>query len=177
MRIAKGKRVFTVAAIAAVSAAIALCQAPTPAPSGDQSATPAAQAPAATPAAPAAPAGPTALPTPSVTGPISMLPPANVGKIQLNAIADFMGMATTNHAPGDHTTDASVTNGMVWIQKTDGVFQFYVQAGVYDIPSMGTPFLQLDKTSERSLRSGACGLCETAGGERTPRSRSVLCPP
>ncbi len=75
-----------------------------------------------------------------------MLPPAQFGKIAVNGIVDFVGMATSNHVPGDHTTDATVSNGMVWIQKTDGVFQFYVQAGAYDIPSMGSPFIPLDRT-------------------------------
>lgn len=107
------------------------------APAGEQ--TPAA-APAATPAAPAA------LPTPSVTGPISMLPPATFGKIAINGIVDGLFTATSNHVPGDHTNNATLGNGMVWIQKTDGVFQFYVQAGGYDLPSMGSSFLPLDKT-------------------------------
>jgi hypothetical protein len=97
-------------------------------------------------APPAAPAGPTALPTPSVTGPLSMLPPATFGKIGVNGIIDFVGMATQNHVTGDHTTNGTVSNGMVWLQKTDGIFQFYVQAGAYDIPSMGAPFIPLDKT-------------------------------
>jgi hypothetical protein len=138
MRISKGTRLFAVAALAAASALTALCQAPATAPAD--------QTPAATPATPAAPAAPTALSTPSVTGPISMLPPATIGKISVNGIADFLGTATSNHVQGDHTTNASLANGMVWIQKTDGVFQFYVQAGGYDLPSMGAPFIQIDKT-------------------------------
>jgi hypothetical protein len=34
----------------------------------------------------------------------------------------------------------------VFIQKTDGWFQFYLQAGAYTLPSLATPFLQVDKT-------------------------------
>lgn len=75
-----------------------------------------------------------------------MLPPATVGKISFNGIVDFFGMATQNKVAGDHTTSATLANGQVWMQKTDGVFQFYVQAGAYDIPVMGTPFLPLDRT-------------------------------
>ena len=75
-----------------------------------------------------------------------MLPPATFGKIGINAIASFMGTATSNHVEGDHTTDATLSNGMFWIQKTDGVFQFFVQVGGYNLPSMGTPFIQIDKT-------------------------------
>jgi len=144
MRSLLGTRVFAVTTMAVISAATALCQAPAPAPAGDQAGTPAAQAPAVTPTP--APAAPAALPTPSVTGPISMLPPATFGKIGINGIASFLGTATQNHIEGDHTTNATLGNGMVWLQKTDGVFQFFVQAGAYDLPSMGSSFLPLDKT-------------------------------
>ena len=75
-----------------------------------------------------------------------MLPPAAWGKVSFNGIVSLMGTATSNHVPGDHVTNASLSNGMAWLQKTDGVFQFYVQVGGYDLPSMGTPFLQIDKT-------------------------------
>jgi len=168
MRIAKGKRVFTVAAIAAVSAAIALCQTPAPAPSGDQAGSTAAQTPAGTtPPAPAAPAGPTALSTPSVTGPISMLPPATFGKISVNAIFDLVGMASTNHVPGDHTTDGTIGNGQVWIQKTDGWFQFYLQAGAYDIPALGTPCFTLDKTLSDLYGPIPVGFVKLQAGKNT----------
>src|SRR4051794_40020577 len=146
MRSSKGRRVFAVSAIAVISAASALCQAPAPAPTDDQAGAPTAQTPAAAPPAPVAPAAPTALPTPSVTGPISMLPPATVGKIGFNGIGSFLGTATQNHIEGDHTTNAALGNGMVWMQKTDGVFQFFVMAGAYDLPSMGSSFLANDKT-------------------------------
>ena len=33
----------------------------------------------------------------------------------------------------------------MFIQKTDGWFQFYLQAGAYNIPALGTPFLATDK--------------------------------
>jgi hypothetical protein len=34
----------------------------------------------------------------------------------------------------------------VFIQKTDGWFQFYLQAGAYNLPDLGVPFLATDKT-------------------------------
>jgi len=75
-----------------------------------------------------------------------MIPPAVFGKIAVNGIGSFLGTATSNHIEGDHTTNATLGNGMVWVQKTDGVFQFFVQAGAYDLPSMGSSFLPLDKS-------------------------------
>jgi hypothetical protein len=140
---------FAVAALAAASVATALCQAPSAGTAADQAA--AAPAQVATTPAPAAPAAPTALSTPSATGPVSMLPPmmfdaGPFGKIAVNGILAGMGSVTSNHVPGDNTSNAALANGQVWIQKTDGWFQFYIQAGAYNIPSLGVPFLATDKT-------------------------------
>ena len=123
----------------------ALAQTPSPA-----SAPPDASAAQAAPATPP-PAAPAALSTPSITGPLSNLPPAMFdagpfGNIAVNGILDGMGMWTGNHVPGDNTAQAALSNGQVFIQKTDGWFQFYLQAGAYNIPDLGVPFLSTEKT-------------------------------
>ncbi|HJT89507.1 MAG TPA: outer membrane beta-barrel protein, partial [Bryobacteraceae bacterium] len=117
-----------------------------PATDGQQTSAPAASAPA-TPA----PAAPAPLSTPSITGPLQQLPPATFqagpfGKIAINGFLDGMGMWTGNHIGGDNATQAALANGQVFLQKTDGFFQFYLQAGVYNIPDLGVPFLATDKT-------------------------------
>jgi hypothetical protein len=115
---------------------------------------PAAQAPAdqaAAPAAAPAPAAPAPLPTPAITGPLSGLPPAifdagPFGKIAVNGFVSGLGLAQSNHVPGDDTRHADLSNGQVFIQKTDGWFQFYVQAGAYTLPALATPFLGTNDT-------------------------------
>src|ERR1700733_742260 len=134
---------------------VAVCAAqsgPAPAPAG-QSSTPPAQAalPAAQAAPPAAPAAPAALTTPAITGPVSNLPPAvfdagPLGKIDVNGIITGFGMWQGNHVFGDSNTQSALSNGQVFLQKTDGWFQFYVQAGAYIIPSLGVPFINTDKS-------------------------------
>ncbi|MGP8247321.1 MAG: outer membrane beta-barrel protein [Bryobacteraceae bacterium] len=109
---------------------------------------PAGQA-AATPASP--PAAPTALPTPAITGPLANLPPAifdagPFGKIAVNGFLSGIGLLQNNHVPGDDTKQAALSNGQIFIQKTDGWFQFYLQAGAYNIPALGVPYLATDKT-------------------------------
>ncbi len=109
-------------------------------------ATPPAAEPAAAPAAAPAP-----LTTPSVTGPLQWLPPANFdagpfGKISANGIVTGFGMVQTNHVPGDDDAQAALSNGQIFIQKADGKFQWFVQAGAYTMPSLGTAFLPADKT-------------------------------
>ena len=119
-----------------------------------QSSTPAAdtQAPQAVPAAaPAAPAAPAPLTTPAITGPLSNLPPATfdagpLGNISVNGIVNGMVMGTSNHVPGDSTGQATLSNGQIFIQKADGPVQFYVQAGAYNIPALGAPYLSTEKT-------------------------------
>jgi len=49
-------------------------------------------------------------------------------------------------APGDKAGQAGLSNGQVFVQKADGVVQFYVQAGAYTMPALATPFLATDKT-------------------------------
>ena len=55
-------------------------------------------------------------------------------------------MWTGNYVPGDNSHQAALSNGQVFIQKTDGWFQYYMQAGAYNIPALGAPFLSTDKT-------------------------------
>jgi len=100
---------------------------------------------------PAAPAAAAALPTPSITGPLSGIPPGifDAGpfdKIAVNGILSGFGMWQDDHVPGDNPTQPALSNGQVWIQKTDGWWQFYLQAGAYTIPALATPFLSTNKT-------------------------------
>ncbi len=98
-----------------------------------------------------APAAPGPLPTPAITGPLQGIPPATFdagpfGKLAVNGLITGMGLWQGNHVPGDNPTQAALSNGQVFIQKTDGWFQFFLEAGAYDLPALGTPFLAADKT-------------------------------
>jgi hypothetical protein len=119
-------------------------------PATPDQAAPAAPADQAAAAAPAAPAAPTALSTPAITGPLSNLPPAifdagPFGKIAVNGVLSGMALGQNNHVPGDNTSQFAISNGQVFIQKTDGWFQFYLQAGAYNIPVLGAPFVSTQK--------------------------------
>ena len=131
-------------------------------------------APAQTPpaAAPAAPAAPAALPTPAITGPLSGLPPAifdagPFGKIAVNGFLSGMGLAQNNHIPGDDTTHADLSNGQVFIQKTDGWFQFYVQAGAYNLPALAVPFFGTNDTLSNFYGPVPVGFVKLQAGKNT----------
>ena len=113
--------------------------------------TPAAAAPAApaTPA-PAAAAAPTvSLLAPGMAGSLAFTPGAYstdvgpLGKWYFNGVVSGLGLVQSNATASDKTGLADISNGQVFIQKVDGVIQFYAQIGAYSIPVLGTPYSHL----------------------------------
>jgi hypothetical protein len=112
------------------------------------------------------------LPSPSVTGPLANLPPAlfsagPFGKISVNGILDGQGTWTGNYVPGDSSTQTALSNGQIFIQKTDGWFQFYIQAGAYNLPSLGVPFLATDQTMTNLYGPVPVGYVKLQAGKNT----------
>ena len=105
------------------------------------------QAPAATP-----PAAPTPLPTPSMTAPLSTAAPAHTfdggpfGTLAITGILSGMGLVQDNWIPGDQASHWDLSNAQVFIQKTTGWWQFYLQGGAYNITALGLPFVPTNKT-------------------------------
>lgn len=115
---------------------------------------------------------PTPLTTPSITGPLQQQPPAlfdagPFGKIAVNAIVNGFGMWQGNHVPGDSSTQAALSNGQIFVQKPDGKFQFFIQAGAYTLPSLGTPFLATDKTITNFYGPVPQGFAKWQAGKNT----------
>jgi hypothetical protein len=93
---------------------------------------------------------PSPLTTPAITGPLQGNPPINIdggplGKLDLDGIVSGVGLWQANHVAGDSSTQAALSDGQIFIQKTTGWWQFYLQAGAYNILALGTPFLPTDK--------------------------------
>ncbi len=98
------------------------------------------------PAAPPAPAAPQPLGMPSMTAPLQTAVPHTFdagpfGKLDITGIVSGIGLVQGNWIPGDRSTHWDLSNGQVFIQKTTGWWQFYLQAGAYNLPALGTPFL------------------------------------
>ncbi len=136
--------------LAITISAAAAAQTTTPAPAAAAVQTTTTPTAPATTAVTATAAGP--LTTPAVTGPLQWLPPAMfdagpLGKIAANGIVTGFGMVQSNHVPGDDDGQAALSNGQIFIQNADGkYFQYFIQAGAYTLPSLGTAFLAADKT-------------------------------
>jgi hypothetical protein len=121
-----------------------------------------------TPAPAAAPAAPAPLSSPAMTGPLSNLPPATldlgpIGKVSVNGIVSGLGLLQTNHGAIDQKGQGALSNGQIFVQKADGLFQFYFQAGAYDLPSLGASFLQTDKTMSDLYGPVPVGYLKLAG--------------
>jgi hypothetical protein len=116
----------------------------------DGTSTPATPAASPTPdasPAPAAPAAPAPLPMPSMSGPLATaIPHEGPGKLEVTGILSGMGWTEGNHITGDSPTHWDVSNAQVFVQKTTGWWQFYLQGGVYNLPALGTPFLSTGDT-------------------------------
>jgi hypothetical protein len=115
-----------------------------------QNAAPPAAAPAPAPAA--APAPPAPLSTFVLSGPLTFVPPANFdagpfGKLSVNGVITGYAMGQNNPVYGDDTNQATITNGSVFIQKADGELQYFVQAGLYDFPTLGVGFANAQNTT------------------------------
>lgn len=116
-----------------------------------------ASSPAATPqqstppqTLPAAQPAPSPLSTPSITGPLQAAPPITLeagplGKLSLDGVLSGFGLVQNNYVSGDSTGQAALSNGQLFLQKADGWWQFYVQAGAYNILSLGAPFIPTGK--------------------------------
>ena len=111
-----------------------------------------AQTPATPPATAPAPApAPAPLSTFVLTGPLQWLPPATfdagpLGKLSVNGIVTGFSVFQNNSVPGDDKAQATLSNGQIFIQKADGKLQYYIQAGVYTMPTLSVPFVNAQNT-------------------------------
>jgi len=104
----------------------------------------------ATPQAPQpVPAVPLAMP--ATAGPLSTAAPTTIdagpfGELEVTGILSGFGYAQNNASPGDRAARGDVSNGQVFVQKTSGVVQYFLQAGAYNIPALGTPGISTRNT-------------------------------
>src|SRR6266576_2197270 len=81
-----------------------------------------------------APADPQPLPMPSMSGPLQTAVPHEVqagpfGKLAVTGILSGVGLVQGNRIPGDKATQWDLSNGQIFLQKTTGWWQFYLQGG------------------------------------------------
>src|SRR5438067_6977158 len=94
------------------------------------------------------PPDPQPLPMPSMSGPLQTSPPREMegGSLKVTGILSGMMLTEGNHISGDSATHWDVSNAQVFVQKTTGWWQFYLQGGAYNLPAIGVPFLSTADT-------------------------------
>jgi hypothetical protein len=116
--------------------------------------------PAAAPA-PAAPAAPMPMPLaqPAMSASLSSNgAPYNVdagwlGKIYFGGQVTGLGTWQNNAVPGNNEKGkADFSNAQIEIQKTDGLVQFYIQAGTYNFPSLGAAYVSSNRLTELTYK-------------------------
>ena len=89
---------------------------------------------------------PVNLPGPVLAGVLtSDQPPPTIdtgllGRITVNGLLSGLGLVQSNPSANDRSVALDGSSAQIFIQKTDGLVQFYVQAGAYAIPDLGTPY-------------------------------------
>lgn len=97
---------------------------------------------AATPAAPSSP-----LSMPGMDGPLSINPQplkldAGIAghSVYVSGAVSTIVQVQNNVAPGDQSFQSDLSNGQVFIQKIDGVIQYFIEIGAYSLPDLGLPY-------------------------------------
>jgi hypothetical protein len=70
-----------------------------------------------------------------------------LGPVTMTGVVTPLGLWQNNPSPGDQRSLASLSNGQFFFQKTDGLFQYYIQVGAYTIPALGTPYVNTPKAT------------------------------
>ena len=102
---------------------------------------------AAAPAVATPPPVPVALGTPGMSGPLAAnTMPAKfdagpLGNVYVAGVLSGLYQYQNNVVSGDLAHQADLSNGQVFVQKTDGLVQFFAQAGAYSIPDIGLPYI------------------------------------
>ncbi|WP_207387384.1 outer membrane beta-barrel protein [Legionella rowbothamii] len=90
------------------------------------------------------------LPYPTMTGPLVAnsnpfdIEAGSLGKIYINGVISGLGLSQNNPVRRNPNSLLDVDNVQLFIQNNKGLLQFYVQAGGYSLPALGTPYLRMD---------------------------------
>ena len=97
---------------------------------------------------------PSPMSQPSMVGPLAANPnplrfnAGPLGDVYVTGVASGFAQLQNNAALGDRRSQADISNGQIIVQKIDGLFQFYAQAGAYSLPALGTPYVRASKTMD-----------------------------
>jgi len=59
-----------------------------------------------------------------------------LGNVYVTGVASGIAQWENNAFPGDRLDQLDVTNGQVFVQKVDGLVQFFAELGAYSLPTL-----------------------------------------
>lgn len=68
------------------------------------------------------------------------------GKIYVSGALTAIAFADTPLFPGEKNGYADISNAQIFVQKVDGAFQFFIDAGAYSFPTVGVPYTEAGNT-------------------------------
>src|SRR5882724_1975770 len=99
------------------------------------------------------PTAPTAMTTPVMTAPLVANPnPTSfdagpLGPVYVTGAVSGLGLWQNNKFPDQQHSQASLSNGQMFIQKNEGLFQYYIDVGAYTFPTLGAPYFSTATTT------------------------------
>jgi Putative beta-barrel porin-2, OmpL-like. bbp2 len=91
--------------------------------------------------------------TPAMAGPLTPNPSPTrydtgpFGNVFATGALTGFALWQNNPTLGDRGAQVDLTNAQVFVQKADGILQFFVQGGLYALPAIGTPYINSIKTT------------------------------
>jgi hypothetical protein len=73
-----------------------------------------------------------------------------LGTVYISGIASGLAFWQDNPDPRDRSWRADLSNGQIFVQKTDGWLQFFADVGSYSQPALGTPYVSSGDAVENS---------------------------
>ncbi|WP_454727046.1 MULTISPECIES: outer membrane beta-barrel protein [Cupriavidus] len=83
---------------------------------------------------------------PAMAGTLSAAPmrfdAGALGPLYVGGVLSGLGQAQSHAAPADRSRQFDLGNAQVFVNKAEGLLQFFVQAGYYSTPALGVPYLR-----------------------------------
>ena len=90
---------------------------------------------------------------PAIAGPLKANPKpfaveaGPLGDIHVGGVLSGLGFVQDSRFATDDAGRIDLSNGQLFVQKNSGLLQFYVQAGAYSIPALGTSYVTASDTT------------------------------
>ena len=86
------------------------------------------------------------------------------GKIYVSGAVTAIALADTPSATGEKGVYGDLSNAQVFVQKVDGAFQFFLDAGTYSFPTVGVTYLSSGNTNSATFGALPVGFVKYVNG-------------